>query len=410
MPPGGLSADTPVGTQGTTLHAMERGIEANAQGLVDLRSEAVTQPVLASALGDYLKGETAERQFVRKADLAGPTIQARSENAFIFGSMLTPASGSGQFTYLANYSLDAPFVGVRLILANVATSVVTLPRMIAAPSASGSDIANPVTAAGTAQPWATVTLNGSSTIRLPASPGGGLPSYTLSDIVPIQSVPRTDSGTGYLLYTRFVTDPASWNVSFFAARTGSGSADANLVAAINGGRTAQWGYIGGDHVTQSLALTSASVSGNPGFAGGVVVGAVYYTTTRSYTLMAVGDSLTQGWQTASDYDGFARHAASALSAAGFATSYADASWTGQTTGQMQARAYALLAAGLRPSVMTIPVDSPNDYVRDTGAQSALAGAQATGQQRASALKLADYARSLGVFPILVTPLPLGLPG
>ncbi|BAT18399.1 SGNH/GDSL hydrolase family protein [Asaia bogorensis] len=322
----------------------------------------------------------------------------------MIGSNVRNASGPGQYSYQADYSVPTSFETMRLILVNTALSPQKLEGIIVAPSLSITDMTNPEGGA-----WTVVTVAGSRTPILAAATNPSLPSYTLSDEINLHSLPRSDGKTGSLVFTRVVTAQDAYSVAYLVGSAPNGSINIQTFKSAFPSETAEWGFAKGDFVNSNrLAMRPDNTTRDMAlfYVGGVVYGSH----TKSRTLMGVGDSLTQGFATATGYDGFGRVAASVLTTAGHPTSYVDASWAGQTTGEFLARAYTLLGAGIRPDYITIPIDSPNDYDERSGQLSGRSGAQTPMMQHISAFALAGYARSLGVFPIMIPPLPLGMKG
>ncbi|WP_122048621.1 SGNH/GDSL hydrolase family protein [Asaia bogorensis] len=340
----------------------------------------------------------------------GSAVQAQGHDAGLFqralmiGSNVRNASGPGQYSYQADYSVPTRFETIRLLLVNTALTPQRLEGIVAASSQSMKDMTSPD--GGT---WSVVTIAGSRTPVLAAATSPSLPSYTLSDEIRLRSLPRSDSKAGSLVFTRVVTAHDAYSVAYLAGPAPNGSVVPGRFLPVPHGETAEWGFARGDFVNSDRTAMRLSNTTRD-MALFYVAGLVYSSHTPGLTLMAVGDSLTQGYATASDYAGFGRIAAAMLTASGQPTSYVDASWAGQTTGEFLARAYALLDLGIRPDYLTIPIDSPNDYDEKSGQLSGRPGAQTVMMQHISAFSLAEYARSLGVVPIMIPPLPLGTKG
>ncbi len=302
-------------------------------------------------------------------------------------------AGGTQYTFGVNLQFERPFTGVKLLLANYTTTTQTLAGVCVASSASAASPTTPVDTTGATTTWTAVTFGGSATPTLAAAALASEPSYLLSDLLPIESFARTDGSPFSLLYTRVLSASSGYSVP---------AASNALVAAINtvdGGRLLPGYSAAGDYVSTAAKQASLTDGLAPtAFAFTYVVGAVFYSESRCIGLMGAGDSLTQGGLTVSGYNGFPRIAVNALSAGACGVSLVDGGWIGQTVALFCARARALLAAGFIPHVMTIPIDSPNDYLDNPGYLPRQA-------QEATVLSLVDYAESLGVVVILLTSIP-----
>ena len=320
-----------------------------------------------------------------------PRIRHGLANAylpFLYGLVST---GTEQFTFGANFELECRPTGVRLILANYSEQPQTLAGACAAASASAASMTSPVDAAGDPARWHQATIDGGS-LTIPAG-AAGEPAYAVTDLMPIEGLDRTDGGHGYLLFTR-VASPAD---GYAAVTTQSVSFD-TLNASL-GRRTAQY-FKQGDHASADQSdLTDETVTGS-GFQTFYVVGVVFMSPERCITIGMFGDSLSGGHLTAGEYGGYGRVAANGLSLPDCGVSFVDGNFPGQTMSVICARARGLIAAGIPLHVAVVPIDSPNDYTRNSGYQ------DRAGQETA-ALSLIHDLLGLGITVIAQTALPYG---
>jgi lysophospholipase L1-like esterase len=308
-----------------------------------------------------------------------------------------------QLTSGIDFSLDGEFTGIQLIFANPGPTV-TLPSVVFAPSASAASKTTPVDATGAPVPWTESTQAGANGVTLAA----GTPAQrtiTLGDIMPVQSLPRTDGGLFSLLYVR-ETGPStgSWTPNY--TTNIAGLLDLAQYNIDNGGRTVELYYAGADF-TEPEAVAEILTDANAalGSAFNYCIGVRYLSPNRVVTLMPCGDSLTAGFETKSGYNGFGLQTAVALSKQmGIGVALAAHGFPAQVSADFAANAAAAIEA-LQPDIITFPIDSPNDYTGITQGSAAAAAAMVAMQQRA--LTIVDLALSRGILPVLLTPIPFG---
>ena len=195
--------------------------------------------------------------------------------------------GTGR-TYANQVPFEKPFTAIRLIFANYNTAAAQVfDGVKVAPSPAGMDTNN-----GTALTWSQVTFGGSNTATVPiATQGSGgtasnniIPGYLVSDLIPVQSVARTDVvGALPLLFIR------GYSVGDCRVSTmGSSSANANAIFQAQG-----YTYLGqqavGDAVTTITGITGAAS------ALSVASGVIFYTGDGTYDCAVFGDSLCAGY-------------------------------------------------------------------------------------------------------------------
>ena len=309
-------------------------------------------------------------------------------------------TGSGQFTFGLMFPLATPFTAVRVLFHNPATTAQTYPATCIAASASGASLIQPVQdAIGTASPWTPVTLNGAASITVPAAaiaPGSNSsPAYLLSDVIPLASFAPVDGSDLYRVYVRTST-PASGAISV-PVQPSAAVLPAYNSAAQGAGPT---GFVAsGDGVsgTNQGNVTTANATATAYFP---IAGIQFLSTSDCVTLMTSGDSLTQGALSVSGWSGFGLYAQLAASSSSCKVSLVNAGWIGQDMVGITSRTNALLAAGVVPNILTMPIDSPNDYTGNTGALVGLG-------QASLALSTLDKALVQNVATLLLTPFPFG---
>jgi len=329
-----------------------------------------------------------------EAALAGlprpvPTLRSGLLNSHIAVSENSGVlTNSGTLTLGANFRLETPFVGVRLILANYGAAV-TLPNLAVAASSDAVSVTVPNDGKGGVAPWLPVTTGGTTSATLPAGTTAQ-PTYTLSDIVSLESIDPTDGLGTWHIKTRVLCPASGWSL---AQAPGPTMADAE-------GRSFQFWYASADYVS-SPALIANLTDTASGLAlvqnTFLVAGVQFYSGTRCISIASFGDSLTRGFGGAADgYGGYGRLAARTLTSAACGVSYVDGSFSGQITELFAARALYMLNQGIVPHVLTIPIDSPNGY----------SSADRVNMERV-VMDVVNKALSLGVLVVLLTSIPFG---
>lgn len=309
-----------------------------------------------------------------------------------------------------DFSVDGPFTAFRLILANPGAAQ-QLGAIRASVSASNSSVTTPVDGSGNPLTWLTVTVGGVANPTLPAATvigsTNGQPSLTLTDIIPAESLPRTDGGKFVLIYTRLL-GPSSGNMDVGQIYGTSGTAPTLAQYALDsGGRKVSTYYAGGDFTSvpavQTL-LTDNNAQLNSPYA--YVAGVQYLSPQRQVTIMGCGDSLTAGFVTMSGYDGFGLQAAVKLSnQLGVGVSYVAHGYPGQSTSDVAANCKAAISL-LQPQVVTIPIDSPNDYTGVTQGSAAVATTRTSAET--NMMGAMDAALASKAVVIGLTPIPFGV--
>lgn len=347
-----------------------------------------------------------------------PTPQATSENARLLFSNARhtgmPMSDGKPLTFGTNFAVAAPFFGIKLIFVNYNTSPLVIQAASVAASANNTDFSAPKNADGTDATWFPVSVNGvSSNITLPAAPSADLPSYTLSDIIPLQSIPRNDNGAGFLIYTRQLSLTTSWNAANLKQGGTGGNDNENQPNLDNfnaglGDWTVQSFYAKGDYTTigktKGFPTSGSDISAfDSNSALFIVAGAVFYTLEQCVTIACAGDSLWQGYLSNGSWGSFGRQAVQALNKNGIKASFCDLGWSGQIASQVNARVKAFLDLGISPHIFGIMSDSPNDFYKG------LSGALSEATSVSFSMDAMSTAAKNGSFVFTTTPLPWSSP-
>lgn len=301
-------------------------------------------------------------------------------------------------------AMEAEWDLVRLVWDNDSINPYTVSSCYVAPTAdiNAAGGYQPVDAGGNAVPWTQVTFNAAgadskptdlltgavTSLVVPASPIGGaaFKSYGFSDWARVPSIAPAN--------------PAA-QVRFLAIRTYFATAGRAprfddlalaLASPYAAGRINPSRWVSGDYASGG-ALPTTTVDTQLVTPATVQV----YSRAVGFTLLTNGDSITQGTGSTSGLLGWALMACLQVTAAARPVALLNGGWGGQDTASMHRRAITDIDL-FRPSVITIATFSPNDGTPMT--------AEAVSAALGRALSVADYARSRGVVPILVTPIPL----
>ena len=196
----------------------------------------------------------------------------------------------------------------------------------------------------------TITLansDPSSTIIPPGTGGDGLAAgekaVSFSDWMPISSLKRTDAGGVFpLLMIRHFCGTGTPRL------LASGSAGANFDAASNG-RTVRSYVNAGDCVTTPASFTSTTLSNDC-----MIVAVQVLTRARTVTIMAIGDSLSQGVGTTTGSMSFVRVASQQISTPALPWQVVSSAYSGMVPFDFYFNGHALLDA-VRPNVAVIQI-------------------------------------------------------
>jgi len=254
-----------------------------------------------------------------------------------------------------NFVLECPFDAIQLILMNPSPFPQTIETLSVAPSAFAAPVSIPLDAQRNRVAWTRVTVDGQSCPVLPPAVAHDIPSVTLSDIIPLEHMPRADGGVRPLLFTRMepgLTDEAYDCPVVLEEQLARLNRDTKGRAPIC--------YSGNKDFLDSDLLI---LDDNPMIArhfSSLIVGVRFHSRTHCITLMTVGDSLSSGFATHSGFTNFAILTAANLSNDGVTTSFLAHATPGQTTASSIVAAERMLTL-TTPDVITCVIDSPNNY-------------------------------------------------
>lgn len=180
--------------------------------------------------------------------------------------------------------------------------------------------------------------------------------YTVSDWINIQSIPRTDSGNGYIVTLRAVMQADSNNIPCYGINDGGANIDDFTNWVTPPSPLNPWCSRAqtGDFVTTPAGFTSTTnLSYSP------IVGLQYSAKGKVWNDVVGGDSIYDGRGT---YKGanFVYLAAQSATTAQFAHEVSNLGWAGQTPLDYTRRIFNLLEnEELRPNLVVMPSGSPN---------------------------------------------------
>lgn len=302
----------------------------------------------------------------------------------IFHGRMGTFDNSTVKSFQMTLELAQKFDAVRLIFANgnSGSTIAVGVTKVGTPDA-GTDINN---AAGSA--WTSVTFGGSATGTVPVAPGTDRRGYLLSDWIEINSAARSDGGTYPILCVRtYITSAATITIM------GNGS-DSFTNWATRTPRFLAMRYENGDKVTTPSGWTSTTNRDQC-----PIIGVQYACRGRVITVMGVGDSIIDGRGTYLG-EGFGVLACESLSSmSGVAYEWANLGWAGKDSPVFRDGVIDVLAAGIYPDIMVLPIMSPND----TGAT---IGSTTVNTARKASIRALAEMRAYQVTPILHTFLPV----
>lgn len=335
--------------------------------------------------------------------LAQPTfLRTRRLNG---GNLAAQASTS--ITFHVTWALDGEIVAFRPVFENDAITTYPIANCTYAETAD-ENIANfrtPRDGGGTTIAWKNATFNGAGADQRPdQNPGGStfgltvaaaastaVKAYSYGDWMNVNSVPPLDGSNNYLLFTRVFVSAAGRGA--FAGSSFSANWDYNASPNEALNKLVVPRTVTGSHINDNTVFNNTSAD-----SGWIIPGIIQYLTpTIGHTVMALGDSLTQGFGTIGTMNSWGHKACSTLSSTARPIVFSSAGWTGQTTAQIQTRAFIDLPV-IKPTVCFIETFSPNDGTPT----SLLVNAQLT-----RALNIANYCQSLNIVPIFKTGIPWG---
>lgn len=313
---------------------------------------------------------------------------------------LASGAGSGR-TYEVVMTTAVPFDAVRLVFAFGQTNAVNaITPSIYADVRSVGDLTDATIA--TDAGWTAVTfggtnnVNGSNTLTAAPSASEFRRAITVSDIIPVASVARTDGGTYPIVVARayIFTAGAAGNYVML----GNGVQDFSNWETHSSGRIWRMRGKGGQFVatTQSGMTRANSIAET----GSPIIGVIYYARGKVVNVAGFGDSITEGQGTYIG-EGFGLPACQALSvgASGVAYEWSDMGWSGTPLSSIRQHVIdAVATPGLKWDIGFLPGFSPNDIT------TTIAASDIT-QMRFKTSHTLSIMKDAGMVPILWTGLP-----
>lgn len=261
----------------------------------------------------------------------------------IFGGRMGTVNLATGTTFQITTELQTDFDAIQIIFANADEYFsYSAAAMSCAVLSSATDLN------GASASWKTVTNNSQARLHERISPGAGRIGYTLSDVIPIASVPRIDGGTKPLLAVRAYMSPGLIPV------VGNGTDSFTNWATRTDGRLWAMRSQAIDGITVPANFTTTTnISQSP------IVGVRYLSRGRVVNVMVVGDSITDGRGTYLG-EGFGLPVVEQLNSSGLAFEYSNCGWSGQASSTYAARALDIIEQGIAPDILIFPSGSPND--------------------------------------------------
>ncbi len=316
-------------------------------------------------------------------------------------SLRTIGNVNANRTLHSLFALEADFDLVRVAFVNDTASPFTVSTVTGAAVGSENAAGNyaPIDAAGGAVGWTNITFDGGGTPALPllattgttrnisvpaavansADPQQVVHGIVWSDWARIASIaPADGSRFRYLAIRAFNSAGAASRAVSVGGSNWTPAAQGRLVTSV----------LGSNDQTAATAMTAPNATG-----GHVSIAAIQtYSRTRGVTIMAVGDSITQGMNSTGNNNAWGHQARCLLSSTSLPVTWVNLGHGGSTTENFYRRAIAHLAV-IQPHVAVYAVWSPND-TQDT-ASANLAWSRA--------MEFVGRCHAIGTFPVLFGP-------
>ncbi len=300
---------------------------------------------------------------------------------------ITLAPGS---TITNVFALESAFDEIRLVFANDRTETGWhLDGALIAPAAWIGDGVRPLTAEGAPATWVSA-VPADPGLDVPPAPSPGHLGFAASAWVGLAALPPPDRSGGLPLL--FVRCHLALGGRVPAYGPGDFSHPAQWQS-VDQGRLVRSAYFQGDAVRDPQASGWWAPDDYV-----VPIGIQYRVRRRGYSVMTVGDSLTEGLGTVAGANGFGFQACTALSSPEFPVSHVSSAWSGQSAAEFLGRGRAEFSL-FAPEIVVIETSSPNGQP-----------ATAANYERmlAGALALADHVERAGAMAVLKTAVPFNL--
>jgi hypothetical protein len=296
---------------------------------------------------------------------------------------------------------ESPYYAVQLVYLNADAVAHRINAAAVAPTVLLDDATNPVNPSGVQDPtlWRPVTFGGQQSGVMPAGVQGNtgiFPSLDIvhgmlvSDVIPLSSLPRTDGAFPLLLTRSYSAGQMPCSISgdvLSMSPVGGGAFDA-----ASNGRIVRAGMIAGD-----MASNPALVQGTPGqvLAPSAII---FHTNIASLAIIAGGDSIYQGYGTATRQDDPFHIAACAISTPALPVTVCKVAYAGMPAASFQANLQQMIIA-TSPNFAFIKGASSNDKLAGTtaGYSASLGGL----------ISLGTWCARRGITPALTTDMPYG---
>lgn len=301
--------------------------------------------------------------------------------------MLT-AGASTNRTYTSAFSAWGPFHAARVLLQNPTGAAFTIDNLSMAPTANAVMVSDHmVQPSGGSGAWTAPT----GAISLANTGSVANPGLNWTAMQAVRSLARADGSAFHALLVR------TYHNAVAPCYHGGNSFNALLdgtFAASAGGHIFGTGNKAGDMVTAPGSWTTGGVDASG--PAQVVTAVDFEYDYRMRVIMPLGESIMAGENSVNKPQcGFGFLAALSLSQAGYKVAHMAGGVGGQTAAQIDARGRAMMAAVL-PDIVVLPSWTPN---------SAYATQADWDVQWQLFAGLADYAMSLGLTPVFITPWP-----
>jgi lysophospholipase L1-like esterase len=284
-----------------------------------------------------------------------------------------------EVTYSLKIEAEAPYEAVALLWQNYeATEVAGCKALVG----STNTFSTASQASRYQTNWQSVTWSGSNSVTIPAG-SQAAPGIAVSDLVPLNSVTRTD-GTRPLLLIRSYFDGASSLT--YTEKDYNGNY--NTPTARNRNRVFDVGQFAGDAITNTSNTIIPSIRT-------ALVSPIFRYTSNVTTIAFIGDSITQGSGSTSGLDNWGRRACYDLGTPEVPIVPCNLGMSAQTSTTYLAHALAIMAI-TKPSIAFYFPYSPNDGI-DSSVKLAAA------MDRTD--EFLSYCSSNNIVPVLCTPVP-----
>lgn len=256
----------------------------------------------------------------------------------IFGGRMGTYNNTTPTTFQITTELQQHFDAIQIIFANTAVRYSDNTVQVKAASLPTKADLN-----GNSASWVNVTKSSLSRIMTRVALGANRIGYTVSDVILLPPVARTDGGTKPILVVR-----AYFSANAALPVVGNGTDDFTNWATRTDGRIWAMRAMTGDGVgTPSSWTSTTNISQSP------IVGIRYLSRGKVVNVMGVGDSITDG-RGAMLGEGFILPAVEQLSTDALAIEYSNCGWSGQTQQMFAERAIDILQSEIKPDVLCSP--------------------------------------------------------